>query len=61
METIDLDNGAECRIYDDGSKSWYLNGKQHRTDGPVIENANGDKRWYLDNKLQIEENNGYLF
>jgi hypothetical protein len=41
MKIIDLGNGVECRIYDDGDKFWYLNGKYHRTDGPAIEWANG--------------------
>ena len=50
MKTIDLGNGAECRIYDNGNKYWYLNGKLHRTDGPAIEYANGDKHWYLNGK-----------
>jgi hypothetical protein len=43
MKIIDLGNGAECKIYDNGDKCWYLNGKLHRTDGPAIEYANGDK------------------
>ncbi|MDE1834752.1 MAG: hypothetical protein KGH64_05445 [Candidatus Micrarchaeota archaeon] len=31
-----------------GDKEWRLpNGKLHRTDGPAIEYANGDKEWYL--------------
>ena len=50
MKTIDLGNGAECRIDDDGTKYWYLNGKYHRTDGPVIELANGSKSWCLNDK-----------
>ena len=29
---------------------WYLNGNRHRVDGPAIEYANGDKRWYLNNR-----------
>ena len=31
----------------DGTKSWYLNGKLHREDGPAIECADGNKFWYL--------------
>ena len=30
-----------------GSKHWYLNGKQHRVDGPAWEGANGSKGWWL--------------
>ena len=51
----------------EGNKYWYLNGKQHREDGPAIELANGDKYWYLNGKLHredgpaIETANGYKF
>ena len=51
METIDLGNGAECRIYVNDDKYWHLNGNLHRTDGPAIEWANGDKHWYINDKL----------
>ena len=30
-----------------GNKRWYVNDKLHRTDGPAIEFADGDKFWYL--------------
>ena len=32
----------------DGSKEWYLNGKQHRVDGPAIEWADGSKEWHVE-------------
>jgi hypothetical protein len=65
MKTIDLGNGAECRINDYGTKYWYLNGKLHRTDGPAIERVNGTKEWYLNGKQHrtdgpaVEWDNGY--
>ena len=37
-------------VYDNGSKSWYLNGKQHREDGPAVEWASGTKYWFLNGK-----------
>ena len=43
------------RVYDDGSKSWYLNGKLHREDGPAIEWADGSKYWYLNGELHRED------
>jgi hypothetical protein len=52
-KTIDLGNGAECRIYVNGTKLWYLNDKLHRTDGPAIECANGDKAWYYEGEYII--------
>ena len=34
---------------------WYnLNGKLHREDGPAIEDANGDKYWFINGKLLTE-------
>ena len=39
----------------DGDKSWYLNGKLHREDGPAIEYANGYKSWYLNGDEVTEE------
>ena len=53
------------KVFDNGDKSWYLNGKRHREDGPAVEWANGYKAWYLnDNRHRddgpaIEEANGY--
>jgi hypothetical protein len=52
-----------------GTKSWYLNGKLHREDGPACEYPNGTKRWYLNGalhrfdgpaieKLKVQENGG---
>ena len=40
-----------CKTNEFGDKSWYLNGKLHREDGPAIEYANGTKYWYLNGKL----------
>ena len=42
------------RVYDSGSKDWYLNGKHHREDGPAFEGANGTKSWYLNGKRLTE-------
>ena len=39
------------KVSDKGTKSWYLDGKLHCTDGPAIEGAYGTKEWYLDGKL----------
>ena len=45
----------EVKVYADGTKSWYLNGKLHREDGPAIEYGNGTKLWYLNDKLHRED------
>ena len=41
----------EVRVYDNGDKFWYQNGKLHRVDGPAAEYANGDKSWWQNDKL----------
>jgi hypothetical protein len=43
------------KVNTNGTKSWYLNGKRHREDGPAIEYSDGYKAWYLDNKLHRED------
>jgi hypothetical protein len=45
----------KVRVYANGSKCWYLNGKYHREDGPAVESANGDKEWYLNDKRHRED------
>ena len=48
-------NKPECKTYPNGNKSWYLNGKRHREDGPAVEYPNGDKEWYLNGKCHRED------
>jgi len=43
------------KVYNNGDKYWYLNGRRHREDGPAIECASGDKSWYLNGKLHRED------
>ena len=45
-------------IDSNGTKRWYLNGKQHRTDGPAVEFKDGTKLWYLNDESLSE--NDYL-
>ena len=47
------------KVYDNGDKSWYLNGKRHREDGPAVEFADGDKSWYLNGDLHREDGPAY--
>ena len=40
----------------EGNKFWRLpNGKLYRIGGPAVENANGDKLWYVNDKLHRED------
>jgi len=43
------------KVCDNGTKSWYFNGKLHREDGPAIEYSNGTKSWYLNGKRHRED------
>ncbi len=43
------------KVYYDGDKSWYLNDKLHREDGPAMEHADGSEYWYLNGKEVTEE------
>ena len=43
------------KVWDNGNKSWCLNGKLHREDGPAREYADGDKVWYLNGKKVTEK------
>jgi hypothetical protein len=48
----------EVTVYEDGTKSWRLNGKRHREDGPAIEysgGAIGAKFWCLNDELHRED------
>ena len=45
----------KVKVYTNGTKHWYLNGKCHREDGPAIECADGAKEWYLNGELHRED------
>ena len=59
----------EQYIETDGSQTKYYSDKAmtviHREDGPAVESANGDKKWYLNGKLHredgpaVEDTDGY--
>jgi hypothetical protein len=41
----------KMQVLPNGTKSWWLNGKLHRTDGPAFEGADGSKEWWLNGEL----------
>ena len=55
MKSKPENNKPVCEVYADGYKSWWLNGKLHREDGPAVETTYGDKYWYLNDKLHRED------
>jgi hypothetical protein len=45
----------EVKVYDNGSRLWYLNRQLHREDGPACEWAGGSRLWWLNGKLHRED------
>ena len=45
----------EVKVYSNGTKHWYLNGKRHREDGPAIERSDGTRFWYLSGNRHRED------
>jgi hypothetical protein len=45
----------EVKVFTNGDKFWYLNGKLHREDGPAREYSDGSKYWYLNGKQHRED------
>jgi len=43
------------KVFEDGSKAWYLDGQRHREDGPAIEFSSGTRSWYLNGEKLTEE------
>lgn len=43
------------KVSSNGSKSWWLEGKRHREDGPAVEWADGTKSWWLNGKRHRED------
>ena len=38
------------KVYESGSKHWYMYGKLHRLDGPAVEWSDGSKEYWVDGK-----------
>jgi hypothetical protein len=59
MKITHLPNGGTLYEYSDDNicflAEWFLNGKLHREDGPAIEYGDGQKSWYLNDKLLSQE------
>ena len=45
----------KVKVYANGNKYWYKEGRYHREDGPAIEFPNGGKYWYKEGKLHRED------
>ena len=51
----DLGNGYIQKRHSTGTKTWWLNGKLHRKDGPAVKTYNGTKSWYINDKRHRED------
>jgi hypothetical protein len=45
----------EVKVYTNGDKAWYLNGKRHREDGPAFDRREGYKAWWLNGNRHRED------
>lgn len=43
------------KVFKDGSRCWYLDGRRHREDGPAVEFSSGSKIWCLNGKRHRED------
>ena len=43
------------RVQENGDRSWWINGKLHREDGPAYEGAYGDRSWWINGKPHRED------
>jgi len=57
MQVKENDRELCYRIVDwnDGSRSWHINGELHREDGPAWEDVKGTKQWWLDGEQLSEK------
>ena len=46
--------------YNNGSKTWYIDGQLHREDGPAIECGDGEKSWYINGRLHRVDGPAFL-
>lgn len=46
---IVVENGVEYTVTasNDGTRTWWVNGKRHRLDGPAYEGADGTRTWWV--------------
>ncbi len=44
-----------ARIFNDGTKSWYIDGRLHRTDGPAVESEDITEWWVKGVQYSEEE------
>lgn len=53
-QVLEADQKPALKVHPDGTKEWYQNGRQHRSDGPAVEHPDGTKEWYI-NGIELTE------
>ena len=43
------------KVYSDGGVHWFLDGKQHRENGPAAELPDGSKHWFWHGRWVAED------
>jgi hypothetical protein len=56
-----MKNNPEPIINKCGTKTWFLDGKRHREDGPAIETPSGTKYWLLNGKCHRVDGPAIIF
>jgi len=51
IEDVLHNSDGPARIWTEGCKEWFINGKHHRLDGPAILKTDGSEIWYQHDKL----------
>ena len=51
----------DVTVEDDGTQGWWVNGKQHREDGPAYIGAKGTTSWWINGKLHREDGPAIIF
>jgi len=55
-----MENKPICKINQNGTKWWFLNGKYHREDGPAIEYEDGRQHWFINNTRHRLDGPAYI-
>tara|TARA_R100001086_G_scaffold224634_1_gene142667 strand:- start:110 stop:352 length:243 start_codon:yes stop_codon:yes gene_type:complete len=43
------------KVWTNGTKQWWINGKRHREDGPAVDWSDGTKQWWINGEQVTEE------
>jgi len=55
VTTFHFEDGYTMKLWNNTTRSWYLNGRLHREDGPAVIRHDGIKYWFLNGKRHRED------